>query len=204
MEFGVGQTDHDDPGDVQDHCADQHGPREEPRLGCCLAAAPWAIGAWFARKRHRSQAIKPEAGGQAEPETGGQLHRRPRGPRRPRRGWRSGAFRVSIFRLCAARRAEKRPGAAAAPDGCRKTTFRRQSVMGERKTRTQGASIAALLRRLRTKYCAAQRVPVAGTSCFDSPKDAPPSSSGLGHRPFKATAGIRIPLGASFMGRRGA
>ena len=26
--------------------------------------------------------------------------------------------------------------------------------------------------------------------------NVPPSSSGLGHRPFKATAGIRIPLGA--------
>ncbi len=33
--------------------------------------------------------------------------------------------------------------------------------------------------------------------------DTPPSSSGLGHRPFKATAGIRIPLGASFHGGPG-
>jgi len=44
-------------------------------------------------------------------------------------------------------------------------TLRRE---GKRRTRTQRATIAALLARLRTKYCAAQCVLAAGTSLFSS------------------------------------
>ena len=40
--------------------------------------------------------------------------------------------------------------------------------MGMRKTRTQRAQIAALLARLRTKYCTAQCVLASGTSFFSS------------------------------------
>jgi hypothetical protein len=50
--------------------------------------------------------------------------------------------------------------------------FRRESVLGTHKTRTQGASIAALLARLRTKYGAAQGALAAGTPFFGSPLTA--------------------------------
>ena len=44
-------------------------------------------------------------------------------------------------------------------------------------------------------------VPTAGLCRLRRPKPtAPPSSSGLGHRPFKAAARVRIPLGARAAG----
>ena len=46
--------------------------------------------------------------------------------------------------------------------------FRSQGAMGTRKARTQVAPIAALLARLRTTHCAAERVVAAGTPFFSS------------------------------------
>ena len=47
-------------------------------------------------------------------------------------------------------------------------TFRRQSAMGTRERRTQGARIAALFARPRTCYPAAQSFLAAGASFFSS------------------------------------
>src|SRR4030042_4409729 len=47
-------------------------------------------------------------------------------------------------------------------------TLRRQAAAGERKTRTQGALVAALRARPRTSYRAVRRVLVAKASIFNS------------------------------------
>ena len=84
--------------------------------------------------------------------------------------------------------------------------FRRQSAMGTRKTRTQEASIAALLARLRTKYRAAQCVLVAETPFFSSlpmllnAKHGEPRVD-YPHKESPAPAGRRLP--ALFLGHGG-
>jgi hypothetical protein len=43
------------------------------------------------------------------------------------------------------------------------------------------------------------RSPTAGATGKAARSVEPPSSSGLGHRPFKAAARVRIPLGAQWV-----